>query len=37
LEELPVEPAPPWLAEDFVWPSFQASLVKRQREGFSSG
>jgi dihydroorotase len=33
LEELPVEPPPPWLAGDFVWPSFQAGLVKRQREG----
>jgi dihydroorotase len=33
LEELPVEPPPPWLADDFVWPSFQASLVKQQREG----
>jgi len=33
LEELPDEPPPPWLAEDFVWPSFQAGLVKRQREG----
>jgi dihydroorotase len=35
LETLPDEPPPPWLAEDFVWPSFQASLVKLQREGFS--
>src|SRR6266571_3630508 len=33
LEELPVEPPPPWLADDFVWPSFQASLVKQQRAG----
>jgi dihydroorotase len=37
LEELPEEPPPPWLAEDFVWPSFQASLVKRQREGIMRG
>jgi dihydroorotase len=37
LEELPEEPPPPWLAEDFVWPSFQASLVKRQREGLMRG
>jgi dihydroorotase len=37
LEELPEEPRAPWLADDFVWPSFQASLVKRQREGFASG
>src|SRR5260370_14575234 len=35
LETLSDEPPPPWLAEDFVWPSFQASLVKLQREGFS--
>jgi dihydroorotase len=37
LEELPVEPPPPWLADDFVWPSFQAGLVKRQREGLLRG
>jgi dihydroorotase len=37
LEELPEEAPPPWLTEDFVWPSFQAGLVKRQREGFASG
>lgn len=37
LDELPEDPPPPWLTEDFVWPSFQASLVKRQREGFASG
>ncbi|HEV2034664.1 MAG TPA: amidohydrolase/deacetylase family metallohydrolase [Candidatus Dormibacteraeota bacterium] len=37
LEELPVEPPPPWLADDFVWPSFQAGLVKRQREGLLHG
>jgi dihydroorotase len=35
LEELPAEPPPPWLSEDFVWPSFQAGLVRKQREGFS--
>jgi dihydroorotase len=37
LEELPEEPPPPWLAEDFVWPSFQAGIVKRQREGLMRG
>jgi dihydroorotase len=37
LDQLPEEPPPPWLAEDFVWPTFQASLLKRQREGFASG
>ena len=37
LEELPVDPPPAWLADDFVWPSFQAGLVKRQREGLLRG
>ena len=37
LEELPDDPPPPWLSEDFVWPSFQASLVRRQREGLMRG
>jgi len=37
LQELPAEPPPPWLADDFVWPAFQASLVQRQREGYSRG
>jgi dihydroorotase len=36
LEELPIDPPPPWLAEDFVWPSFQAGLVRKQREGFGT-
>jgi len=34
LEELPAEPPPPWLTEDFVWPTFQAGLVRKQRAGF---
>src|SRR5437773_547192 len=33
LDPLPEDPPAPWLSEDFVWPSFQASLVHRQREG----
>ena len=33
LESLAEDPPAPWLSEDFVWPSFQASLVRRQREG----
>ena len=33
LDPLPEDPPAPWLSEDFVWPSFQASLVRRQREG----
>jgi dihydroorotase len=37
LDELPEEAPPPWLTEDFVWPSFQANLVKLQRKGFASG
>jgi dihydroorotase len=36
LDELPEDPPPPWLTEEFVWPSFQAGIVKRQREGFAS-
>lgn len=32
LEELPDEPAPPWLSDEFVWPSFQANQVRRQWE-----
>lgn len=37
LEPLPEDPPPPWLSEDFVWPAFQASLVRRQREGLMRG
>ena len=37
LEPLPEDPPAPWLSEDFVWPSFQASLVRRQREGLMRG
>jgi len=37
LEEMPAEPPAPWLADDFVWPSFQAGLVRKQRAGFSTG
>jgi len=33
LDPLPEDPPAPWLSGDFVWPSFQASLVRRQREG----
>ena len=33
LDPLPEDPPAPWLSEEFVWPSFQASLVRRQREG----
>ncbi len=33
LDQLPEDPPAPWLSEEFVWPSFQASLVRRQREG----
>src|SRR2546430_1731762 len=33
LDPLPEDPPAPWLSEDFVWPSFQAGLVRRQREG----
>ena len=37
LDPLPDEPPPPWLSETFVWPSFQAGFVKRQREGLMRG
>jgi dihydroorotase len=30
----PPKPPAPWMTEEFVWPSFQAALVQRQREGF---
>jgi dihydroorotase len=32
LDPLPPDPPAPWVAEDFVWPAFQASLVRQQRE-----
>lgn len=37
LETLPEDPPAPWLSQEFVWPSFQASLVRRQREGLMRG
>jgi len=37
LDPLPEDPPAPWLSEEFVWPSFQASLVRRQREGMMRG
>lgn len=36
LPRTPFDPPAPWVAEDFVWPAFQAELVQRQREGFAT-
>ncbi|MGH7265347.1 MAG: amidohydrolase family protein [Candidatus Rokuibacteriota bacterium] len=35
LARLSPDPPAPWLADAFVWPAFQASLIRRQREGLT--